>query len=462
MATVPTPFPVAVPITPTPGGLQFKDAAPLLCGVVDNGVDHDDPRVLKRLNEATKIILDTTFPVGGQATANVAAVDEVLLLPPQMENIIECHPLSPTTKVRGSTDIAQGWYEIVGNSVFLDSSQQNDNPTIDLGLWPDPSDPSILRRAYQYPGLQPSNAIVSVTGAKRYLPLTNDEDYLIVQNIEALKCIILSIERYENNAVDAAQKYRQSGLEMIQAETKKHILDPRNMMFRKSGYHDDLTHFPPNTLGYVRAQIALDIDEAMKTGKGDLTWSINKVEQRIMQRGIFKDCIVQVQADVQGGIVYFPLYVDHVLAVDLNGSPIPIRSQFFEHLENGPGMFACSDILKDLGDEYFPGTLTTRRKYKLIANCDTTQCLNAVCKVRWLEKKPADLMVIKNYEAIRLMMTAKFLEEKEDWKNAMANQQVAFDLLDKELRDYLGGTRHTVHIQCYGFGLGDVGNYWSM
>jgi len=455
---MPTPtFTPPAPISPPVGGIQFKDAAPLLCGVVDNGVSQDDPRVLLRLNEATKIILDYMIPVGGMCTANVAATDEVLLLPPEMENIIELHPQSATTKVRGDLDITQGWYEIVNNSVYMDPNQQYDNPTIDLGMWPDPDDPSILRRAYQYAGLQPSNAVVTVTGAKRYLPITNDEDYLICQNIEALKLIILSIERNENAAPDEAPKYAKQAFDLLQAEVKKHIMDPRNYMFRKSGYEDDLAHFPPGTLGWMRAQIALDVDEAMKTGKKDLAWSINQVERRIMSRAIYKDCIVQIQAEVQGGIVYFPLFVGSVLAIDVNGAPIPIRSQFFEHLDNGPGMYSSCEMLKDLGDEYFPGSLTTRRKYKLVANCDTVQCINAVCKLRWLEKQPSDLMVIKNYEAIRLFMTSKYLEEKEDWKNAQMNQAQAWAIMDNELKDYLAGVRHTVHIQTFGFGLNGVG-----
>ncbi len=462
MPIVPNPFPAAAAISPPIGGLQFKDAAPLICGVVDNGVSNDDPRVLLRLNEATKIILDYMIPVGGMATADVAAVNEVLLLPPEMENIIELHPSVSTTKVRGDTDITQGWYEIVNNSVYMDPNQQYDNPTIDLGLWPDPDNPSILRRAYRYAGLQPSNAIVTVTGAKRYLPLTNDEDYLIIQNIEALKLVILSIERNENAAPDEAPKYAKQAFDLLQSEVKKHIMDPRNYMFRKSGYEDDLVTFPPNTMGWMRAQLALDVDDAMKTGKKDLAWTINQVERRIMSKAIYKDCITQIQADVQGGIVYFPLFVQSVLAVDINGAPIPIRSQFFEHLDNGPGMFSSCPMLKDMGDEYFPSTRTTRRKYKFIGNCDVTQCLNAVCKLRWLEKKPADQMTIKNYEAIRLFVTAKFLEEKEDWKNALANQQQAWAILDNELKDYLSGILHTVHVQNFGFGLGSVGGYYTM
>jgi hypothetical protein len=461
MPDLPNPFPAPAAISPAPGGLQFKDAAPLICGVVDNGVAPDDPRVLIRLNEATQIAMNLLIPVGGMATANVAAVDEIILLPPQMENVIECHPEADTTKIRGNSDITQYWYEIVNNSIYLDPAQQYDIPLIDLGLQPDPQNPSVLRRAYRWPGLQPDNAVVSVTGKKRYLPLTDDKDYLIIQNIEALKMIILSIERNENSAPDEAPKYLKQGIDLLQAEVKNHLMDPRNYMFRKSQYEDDAANFPPNSLGWFRANIALDIDEAMKTGRRDLAFSILAIERRIMQKAIFKDCIAEIQADVQGGIVYFPLFVGSVLAVDLNGRPIPIRSQFFESLENGPGMFSSHPMLRDMGDEYFPASRTTRRKYKLLADCDTVHCLNAVCKLRWLSKTPEEQMVIKNYEAIRLFMTSKFLEEKEDWKNAQMNQQQAWAILNDELRDYLAGIRHTVHVQNFGFGLSDVGGYWG-
>jgi hypothetical protein len=59
-------------------------------------------------------------------------------------------------------------------------------------------------------------------------------------------------------------------------------------------------------------------------------------------------------------------------------------------------------------------------------------------------------------------MVSKFMEEQEKWQEAQANQAQAFEILDKELQDYLAGIKHTVHVQTYGFGLGDVGSYWNM
>lgn len=459
--TGPLTAPEALPVNFVPGGLKFKDAAAILAGVVDNGVCADDPRVMQRTNEATKIILDYMIPVGGMASYNVAAIDTVLYLPPQLENVIEAYPIEPNTQVYQQSDIAQGWYEIVNGSTFLDPNQHHDNPLVDYGLWPDKDDPSLLRRVMAYPGLQPTNAIINVTGAKRFVPIKEENDYLIVQNLEALKLVILSMERNENAAPDEAPKYRQQAFELLQAEIKKHILDPRNYMRRKASYQADLLRYPDNTVGNTRAQIALDVDQALLTGKEDLLWHILQAERRIMQRGFFKDTIQTITAEVVGGIVYFPINVAAVMAIDLSGRPIPIRSQFFQHLENGPGMFPCSEMLVDQGDEYLPGTQSLRRKYKLLADCDCKQQISAVIKLRWMPRKAQDMMVIKNYEAIRLMVTAKFLEEDGKWQEAIANQQQAFDILDKELRDFLGGIKHTIQIQTYGFGLGDVGNrYW--
>lgn len=474
----------------TDGGIKFKDAAPSLASVVDNGICPDDPRVMMRTNEATKIVLDTMIPVGGMATYNVAAVDTVLVLPPQLENCIEAYPaglhigftrtpgvVRKLSSVYGDTDIMQGWYEIVNNSVYIDPFQHHDNPLVDMGDWPDATDNSLLRRLYTYPGLQPTNAIVTVTGAKRFIPIKSDEDYLIVQNIEALKYIILSIERNENSAPDEAPKYRQQAMELLQSEVKKHLLDPRNYMRRKSAYQQDTIDFHENTFGWTRANIALDIEEAMKTGKIDLTWSINQAERRLMTSGkIYKDMVSTIQATVVGGDIYFPLNVGAVLAIDIEGRPIPVRSQFFQQLENGPGGFPAYEMLIDQGDEYLPSTQSLRRKYKLVTNCQDGQLITAVCQLRWLSKKPHDLMTIKNYEAIRLMMTAKFQNENKpdqtvptapqmkqlNMQESNANEQAAFRILDNELHNYLAGIRFTPHIQTGGFGLGDVGGYWTL
>jgi len=167
-------FPPPQPILPIPGGLQFKDAAPMICGIVDNGVAPDDPRVLVRLNEATKIIMDYMIPVGGMAIANITPQFGILILPPTIENIIEAHPYAPggsTAKVHGDSDVTQSWYEIVNNSTYMDPDMSHDMPLTDLGLNADPLNPSTSRAICAR--TQPSESTGNVSKSSKYPALRN-------------------------------------------------------------------------------------------------------------------------------------------------------------------------------------------------------------------------------------------------------------------------------------------------
>jgi hypothetical protein len=441
------------------GGLTYGNAADQLCTVVDNGVTFDDPRVMVRANEATKIVMDRMIPVGGYATYDVAANNQTLLLPPQLENCIEHEVLNGAT-VHDQTDIDQGWYNFISDSLYIDPDQINDNELEDQGFVPDPGDPKILRRQYRYQGLQP-NATVRVTGKKRYLPILQNADYMIVQNIPALKRMIQSIERFENNDPDGGKKYEQESFEMLQAETKQALIDPMNHAKRKADYRTDFFTYPEGTFGYVRASLALDVPGACLKSKSNLSWTINMAEKRLMQRGLWKDTIKKIDAEIVGGYLYFPPWVQTVLSADLNGGPQDIRSIHFEYLKNGPGKFSCSHLLADRGDEYFPQSGHTRRKYKLIADSSTVKLISTVCKIRWLPKVPTDRMIIHNYEAIRLMAQSILTEQQGKIPEAKQAEMDAVEILDSELKEFLGGVEHTVHIQTYGFGLGDVGSYWS-
>src|SRR3982750_3208282 len=165
------------------GGITYGASKTELATVVANGVGPTDPRVLMRANEATQLVLDEMIPVGGMAIYDVVATTEsgkqVLLLPKELENAIEVEVLSGA-QVNGQTDVTQGW-NLVTNFTYVDPASAHDNPLIDLGLVPDNVDPTILRRKYIYPGLA-AGATVRVTGAKRYVPINGDGDYLIVQN----------------------------------------------------------------------------------------------------------------------------------------------------------------------------------------------------------------------------------------------------------------------------------------
>jgi hypothetical protein len=439
-----------------PGGLTFSAAKPFLARVVDNGIDPSDSRVLDRTNEATKVVLDTIVPVNGMMTVELNAVGQTILLPKEMENAIDVEVLQGST-VRGQIDNTRAFYDIINQFAYVDPAMAHDNPLVDLGLIPDTGDPTILHRQYTYPGLQ-TNARLRITGAKRYLPIVSDSDFLIVQNLEALKLVILSIERYENNDPQNAQLYRQQGLELLQAEVKKHLLDPRNIMARKAAYEDDASVYAPGSFGNTRARIALEVPGAMLFGKNEIGRILNEAERRLMEKGIFRGCIKEFHAVVTLGVMYFPRDVDAILAAELAGTPIDIRSIFFSYLENGPGGWGtCYQYLQDKGEEYFPASRNTRRKFELVGGPTTGTRMTFIAKLKWVEKKPNDQMVIKHFEALRLMSTAIVLERQEKWQEALPNGQMAVKELQDDLQNYLRGIKMTMPIETFGFSMGDVG-----
>lgn len=266
------------------GGITYGAAKDDLATVVANGVGSSDPRVRMRTNEATKAILDEMIPVNGMATYDVVAATEsgqqVLLLPKELENAIEVE-VRGGAAVNAQTDVTQGW--IVTNFTYVDPASAHDNPLVDLGLVPDPVTPTIFRRKYAFPGLA-AGATVRVTGAKRFVPITADGDYLIVQNVRALKLAILSIERDENSALPEGEGLLAKAIRILQAEVRKHQLDPTNSLKRKAAYQSDLVTFAQGTLGRTRARLALELPGFLQRGKSEITDLINRAVQMLVDR----------------------------------------------------------------------------------------------------------------------------------------------------------------------------------
>jgi hypothetical protein len=434
--------------------LAFSDAKPLLAPVVHNGVAPTDLRVMTRANEAIFMALSVMIPVGGAATYTVQAAGTVVTLPPQLDNALDVEVLNQAT-VRGSQDTNQAFWNVLEQSTYADPATAQDNPMIDMGLVDVPS-VGVCRR-YNYPGLAP-NATVSVTGKKRYIPITQDSDILIVQNIEALKLLILGMERNENNAPDLGAQYTKQGFELLQQEVKNFILDPSNSMRRKANYENDLTNFNQGSFGWTRARIALEVPGALRLGKISITRILERAEERLIEKGIYRGTLKTYTAEVTGGLIYFPKNVMTVVGLDLDGQPIDIRSILSQYQENGPGLFMrCHPALVDDGEEFFPATGNTRRKFHLKAvSSKDTHKISAICKLRWVRKNPTDQMVIKNYDALQLMCQAIVKERQEDWKNAEADRMAAIRVCDDELHEYLRGQKITPAIETYGFNVGEM------
>lgn len=355
------------------GGITFGAAKDSLRTVVDNGVGVTDPRVMRRTNEAIQELLTATDPRTGTMLIPVGCMIEVqvitniagqFMLPPEMENVVFAQIIADAPLVYGNTDVTGGWYQITNPTTYADPAAMHDNPLVDLGLVPDPVDPTILRRYMRYRGVV-NIVTLLVRGKRRYQPIITDGQYLIVQNVPALKLTIQAIERRENLDIDNSEKYLARAIKMLSDEVINHIMDPMRIGHRKANYEDDLNKFKINTMGWMRARLALEVPGAINMGKEDLTRLMERAERRLMEMGIWKGCMEEFRALVVGGHIIMPLRVESILAASLCGTPIPaVRSILFKYVENGPGACVCNLQLEDEG-EVILNDGHRRRKYRL-------------------------------------------------------------------------------------------------
>lgn len=418
------------------GGITFGVAAPTLALVTENGVCTDDVRVMRRTNEATQAILNVMIPVNGMATYDVVADGTTLLLPAELENAIS-YEVQGMGTVNESSDVKVGSYNIVNQFTFVDPAAQLDSQLVDEFLQPDPGDPTILRRQYDFPGLTP-NATVRVTGAKRYIPITSNNDYLIVQNVLALKYMIQAIEHAENNDRANAEAFKKDCFDLLTAEVKKHQLDPRQSMKRIAAYEADLVDYPQDTFGWTRARLALELPNGMNLGKSDLTRLLEMAEMRLISRGQWVGTLQEYTASVVDGHILAPLMVQTIIAIDLCGQPIDVRNIFAEYQKNGTGKSCgCHPSLIDEGEAIYPNG-DRRRQYRLKSSTQAHE-ISFVAKLRWVKKEPTDFLVIKNFEALRLMCQAIQDQKAERWQEAGAAEANSIREVERELSEYLSG-----------------------
>jgi hypothetical protein len=418
------------------GGITYGSARAILATVVENGISADDPRVKNRTDEAQKEILDSTLPVNSCMTADVVASGTTLLLPKEMENAMFVEVLG-NAPVNGQTDVSNGWYNIVNQFAYVDPSMAHDLPLVDQFLQPDPGDNTILRRQYDFPGLAP-NSTVRVTGAKRWLPIENDSTFLIVQNVPAIKEMIQAIEYAENNDPQNADLFRKRCLERLQSEVKKHQLDPINSVKRKAAYEADMVNYSKDTFGWTRARLAFELPEGLSMGKSELSRILEQAEMRLMDKGQWVGTLQEYEAQVTGGHILAPREVETIISVSLCGRPIDLKSIFFRYHKSGHRFHSSTPELRDEG-EITDSEGYRRKQYRLNSDDTKANTIKFVAKLRWLKKQPSDYMIVRNFEAIRMMCMAILFQKAEKWQDAGLSEQMSIQEVDKQLSEYLSG-----------------------
>lgn len=77
-------------------------------------------------------------------------------------------------------------------------------------------------RRYAIPGFENAEgSTVTVLAKRKFIPVTTDDDDLIVSNLGALKMMLIAIEKEENNNLDEATKYEEKAVGLLREELRE-------------------------------------------------------------------------------------------------------------------------------------------------------------------------------------------------------------------------------------------------
>ena len=438
--------------------ITLAEAKATLSVYVDNGVYQDDSRVIARINEAQRRLYAVRTWLGLMAKFSLPVTAGQFTLPDPTGNITAASGFGGfglNTIIRVTTTSIPNGFLTNSEQAFIANSESL--ITINKPL------SSSNFRTYQVTGINPTPASVEVTGKLNFVPAALNTDLLIIQDLDALRLMLLALWREQNGQLELSQTFEAKAVERLSV-----VLDKTLEGARRVAYQSTISGAQQGTLGFVRARMALDLKDGLHTDDALLLHAINRAEEHLMTRGKWFGTIKQFAVSIAAtGEVYLPTEVDSILFATFDSTRVDLFAREYDFHENGPGYRTTSNsenagvVVVDRGEDFVlnasTGLLEPRRKYFVVKSSEdpAAQTLTILAKVRFIPKQVDTLyMTIQNYPAMVEMVTALMQTEKPDFFTFHENK--AIELLRAELLEKRGGARLTMQVQGVGFAMGDI------
>lgn len=437
--------------------ITLAEAKAALSTYVDNGVYPSDDRVIARINEAQRRLYSIRTWLGVLAKYSIQVTPSApytFTLPDYTGgglNSFSDFGLSTVLRV-ASSDVTAG---------FLTNSEQAflaDNNTM---LKINRLGGSTNFRQYEIFGVTPAPSFVQVTGKLNFIPASLPTDLLIIQDLDALRLMLLCLWREQNGQLDVAQGFENKAVERLTV-----VLDRTLEGARRVCYQAAITAQNQGSLGYTRARMALDLKDGLHTDDAMLIYLIERAEEHLMTKGKWFGTIKKFEIPVTtSGEIYLPTEVDSVLFASFDRDGVDIFGQEYDFHENGPGYRSVdspgSRLLVDRGEENVfdatVGSTVPKRKY-FVSKPDCSEeplTLTVLAKLRFVPKQnDSSFMTIQNYPALLEMALALQQAEKPDFFTFHENK--AIELLRAELQEKRGGSRFNLQVQGRGYAMGEI------
>lgn len=278
-----------------------------------------------------------------------------------------------------------------------------------------------------------------------YVFLASDDQELPIDHYPTIKLAAFALlAQNDPQGLQTAQALEQQAQASLELTLKTELADRR---FGR--YEAEFQKFAdyPDTFGYFRTRMALDLPNGLLLSDSELRRAINQAEEWAMTQGKWKGTIQNYRFVVpDSGIIRLPRIVDSVLMASLGDRPAPVWGGDFDFHENGPGYqqacgSACGNRLVDRG------MVNGHRQYYVRDFC-APECVHFRVKLRHVNYKEDDEKVaVTNYPAMR-KATESFLIP--DLNAGIALRKEAEQILSMELTEHQGGNRQSLQVQNVG------------
>jgi hypothetical protein len=175
---------------------------------------------------------------------------------------------------------------------------------------------------------------IRVTGKRRYLPVTQDTDFLILSNVSALRLEMMSLEREDGNDFQGSAEFHKRAQDLLTAEAKIYQQDPTRVSYRKAQCLEDEKSYDRSQLGYVRARLALENPQFLRVGLRTITRAINTSQERLISQGYWKNTVIYLTLQILGdGWIVPPPNIESIVVTLIEGFPLTMRNRWFESHE---------------------------------------------------------------------------------------------------------------------------------
>jgi len=295
-----------------------------------------------------------------------------------------------------------------------------------------------------------------------YSYITSDAAVLPVADYQTVKLAVQSIlfgsvlSPGSAPNLELSLKYEELAGKSLEEELK---VDQESK--RHAAYNTALATATPNSFGYTKARLALELPNGLSLSEPELARLTNRAEENLMTRGKWAGTVEELTIQIpEDGLFYLPVYVDSILSATMNGVSVPVYDQSYDYSINGPGYQSATEhqgspALIARGERVVSGQRL--RVYFARNNFETNSCVRLLVKRKHVEHLlDSDPMIIRNYTALHNMALSLMLQASNPEQSKFHEEQ-ALLILRSELEQHQGGHRFSIQVQSPAFGAGEIG-----